>query len=169
MEEGDTSIDSIPSDTEQQTHCSPQRCVDTNNDQNVLWCLKCKRAVHFKFTNIPAYHIQAIIYKSKHKRFTCINCIEVSAEILELTKKPEPVNQEIIQIKNDVKRTENIVKAQRETINKQNTEIIQLQRNANGNNILEVEKRLKGIITSKIDELQEQLLFKTEKDWLFSI
>ena len=44
MEEGDTSIDSIPSDTEQQTHCSPQRCVDTNNDQNVLWCLKCKRA-----------------------------------------------------------------------------------------------------------------------------
>ena len=168
MEEGDTSIDSITSDTEQQTHCSPQRCVDTNNDQNVLWCLKCKRAVHFKCTNIPAYHIQAIINKSKHKRFTCINCIEVSAEILELTKKPEPVNQEIIQIKNDVKRTENIVKAQRETINKQNTEIIQLQRNANGNNILEVEKRLKGIITSKIDELQEQLLFKTEKDWLSS-
>ena len=155
MEEGDTSIDSIPSDTEQQTHCSPQRCVDIN-DQNVLWCLKCKRAVHFKCTNIPAYHIQAIINKSKHKRFTCINCIEVSAEILELTKKPEPVNQEIIQIKNDVKRTENIVKAQRETINKQNTEIIQLQRNVNGNNILEVEERLKGIITSKIDELQRQ-------------
>ena len=47
-------------------------------------------------------------------------------------------------------------KAQRETINKQNTEIIQLQRNANGNNILEVEERLKGIITSKIDELQQQ-------------
>ena len=48
-------------------------------------------------------------------------------------------------------------KAQRETINKQNTEIIQLQRNGNGNNILEVEERLKGIITSKIDELQQQL------------
>ena len=99
--EGDTSIESIPSDTEQLTRCSPQTCVDTNNDQNILWCLKCKRAVHSECTII-----QAIINKSKHKRITCINCIEVSAEILELTKKPEPVNQKIIQIKNDVKRTE---------------------------------------------------------------
>ena len=49
-------------------------------------CVRCKRSVHYRCTQLPPYQIQLFLDKQKstHYKYVCPNCVEVKKEITEL-------------------------------------------------------------------------------------
>ena len=67
--------------------CSTSKCFIDNklNNKDTLACRKCKRAVHYACSGLPAYQIQLCL-TFKARSFQCQNCVEILPEIQEKSR-----------------------------------------------------------------------------------
>lgn len=144
--EADTSLN-----TSQDLLCTPNNCIAAKDDEYTLACNSCKRSVHFECTQLPIYQLQLIL-NTKSKRYTCVNCVEISKSLMEIMPRAE--KGKTAWLKKEITGCENVIKAQKSTIENQKEELkILRQRLTKQQNIESMEKR----ICEKIDSLKEDV------------
>ena len=131
-------------------NCSITRCCSDENNNHMLTCCECTRSVHYRCTQLPAYQIQAFLEKRIKRHFHCSNCIFVPEELQRIVNPISKKQQEINQLKREIKRCENITKISEENT-KLTRKIVQEQL-AKFN-----EKGLDNYIDKKFKDLTENL------------
>ena len=141
--------------------CSPRECTKTPELYiTSLQCNTCDRSVHYRCTGLPPYMIEFFVKKfgGKQRKWSCQNCIEVSKEVKEATKTDRNHINTITHLRKDISACENLVKAQRETICQQNSEIQNLRK------CMEVmTTQISGITESMTHQFKELEIKMTEK------
>ena len=132
--DGDIHITSILAPTDKIPQCKPDMCTKDDN-QYKLECATCLRLVHYKCTQLPLYQIQQFLTKN-YRRFICVNCVEVPDYLMEIV----PDNEEISQLKTEITRYENTMKAYEDN-----------------------ELKLRDVIIKQQDELQDELQKQQDK------
>ena len=145
--------------------CNPSKCSidEKSNNKDTLVCRKCKRAVHYACSGLPAYQIQLCL-TFKARCFQCQNCVRILPEIQEKVEKG--IKTKIEKLEREIKACENIIKAQKEQIDEK------IKKTAKQNNNEEqteannaVEQRIEGI-ELKIDEILNKISVPDTKDHL---
>lgn len=111
--------------------CSPKECTKTPELYiTSLKCHTCDRSVHYRCTGLPPYMIEFFARKfgGKQRKWSCQNCIQVSKEVKEATIHDSSYASTISHLRKDVSACEGLIKAQRETISHQNSEIQSLRK-----------------------------------------
>ena len=143
--------------------CNASKCSidEKSNNKDTLVCRKCKRAVHYACSGLPAYQIQLCL-TFKARCFQCQNCVKILPEIKEKVEKG--IKNKIEKLEREIKACENIIKAQREQIDKkiketeiQNNDKEQTKANSG------IEQRTEGI-ERKIDEILNNIAVPNTKD-----
>lgn len=96
--------------------CTSIACA-VDLQKNVLQCTKCSRFVHYQCSFLPAYQIQVFISNKRSNKFTCINCVDVSKDLIDLSKTGDNTQVFIDRIKHlekDVEGCKNIMRSQQE-------------------------------------------------------
>ena len=162
--EGDTTIELIPPNTVPPLTCSTSACTE-DDDEHKLQCGGCRRMIHFKCTHLPAYQIQSILNKNskaKKSSWLCISCVIVPKELAAVVPNRDRLKkerskrdkQEIERLAAEVTACENIIKAQKLTIEKQKIETEYLQQKIiNTDKFIEIEERM----SKRMDELKKDL------------
>ena len=93
-----------------------------------LKCSACDRSVHYRCTGLPHYMIEFFTKKyGGNNASGTVDCIVVPKEVKEATGHCENHINTIFHLRRDVSACESLVKAQRETINKQSSEILSIR------------------------------------------
>ena len=129
-------------------NCSTTKCNEDEN-KNKLVCADCKRSVHYRCTQLPAYQIQAYIVKKK-RNYYCSNCIVVPAELERTVNPISKEQQEINRLRRDIKRCENITK-----ISEENTKLTQQLINEQLTKF--DDKRIESYIDNKFNALENRI------------
>ena len=94
-------------------NCSTTKCSEDEN-KHKLQCVDCKRFIHYRCTELPAYQIQAFIEKRIKRHYFCSNCIVVPAELERIVNPLSKDQQEINRLRRDIKRCENLTRVSEE-------------------------------------------------------
>ena len=94
-------------------NCSTTKCSEDEN-KHKLQCVDCKRFIHYRGTELPAYQIQAFIEKRIKRHYFCSNCIVVPAELERIVNPLSKDQQEINRLRRDIKRCENLTRVSEE-------------------------------------------------------
>ena len=86
--------------------CTETSCTE-EDDERMIKCSKCKRAVRFMCTKLPFYQLRLFFTKS-YRAYVCVNCVTVPEEFQKLCKNQEENLFE--QLKKEVGACENIIK-----------------------------------------------------------
>ena len=68
--------------------CTHQKCQE-DDGLNRLFCVECKRFVHYRCTRLPLYQLECFITK-KSRKYTCVNCVDIRGDLLELMAGYDP-------------------------------------------------------------------------------
>ena len=96
--------------------CTETSCTE-EDDEGMIKCSKCKRAVHFRCTKLPFYQLRLFFTKS-YRTYVCVNCGTVPEEFQKFCQNQEENLFE--QLKREVDACENIIKVQNENQEKAN-------------------------------------------------
>lgn len=160
--------------------CTLTDCID-DKDQDCLVCLKCRRLVHFRCTQLPPYQIQLFLdkHKSTHYKYVCPNCVTVTPKVLELVPAkprtlPSSVKRENETLRRELNACKGLLKQNeidRKKINEQQHELESLKSKLStdpGLHTFEfVEQKLETKIESKIESLKEMLEETIKKECKF--
>ena len=115
--------------------CSQNQCRKTPQLYiSSLQCNACNRYVHYRCTGLPPYMIEFFIRKfgGKQRKWCCQKCIVVPKEVKEAVSYDENHSNTVEHLRKDIDACEGLVKAQRETIMQQNSEIRSLRKSMEG-------------------------------------
>ena len=105
---------SITISFEEERKCTINSC-ENNLKQHCLICQKCKRKVHYKCTLLPLYQLQQYVnFGTDYRKFTCVNCIEIQSDLVEIiseqSNSEEELKQELEKQRQLIKSYENELK-----------------------------------------------------------
>ena len=130
-------------------NCSTTKCSEDEN-KHKLQCVDCKRFIHYRCTELPAYQIQAFIEKRIKRHYFCSNCIVVPAELERIVNPLSKDQQEINRLRRDIKGCENLTR-----VSEENAE---LTRQIVSDQLKKFDdKRFESYIDKKFNQLEDTL------------
>lgn len=137
--------------------CSSFHCTETKggDEARQLQCCACQRLVHYKCSKLPAYMIQAFVEKRIKKYYYCERCITVPVELTHELSPQSNEQQEILRLRREVRRCENLIKVAEENsrmANKLLSEKISEKNNIN------IDASTENIFVKRLEKIEAMII-----------